>query len=67
MRVRRAREFLASEGYPNFAMNLFGEAVFTLVREDEVPYLSKLFHAECFDGCRIIFSKISRDGVRLVS
>jgi pantoate kinase len=66
LRMRRAMDFLASEGYPSFTMNMFGEAIFTLVKEDEIHCLSKLFYAKPFEGCRTFFSKISEDGVRVV-
>ncbi len=64
-RVKAALGFLASRGFHGFSMNMLGEAVFTLVQEEELPRLLKTLSHPLFEDCRLTVSEVSREGVRV--
>jgi len=66
-RVRRALRLLEADGRWNFPLNMFGEAVFTLVEEEEVPRILRRLEHPVFQNCRVTVSGVSEHGARVES
>jgi len=66
-KVREALSFLTLKGFKDFSMNMLGEAVFTLIQEEELPRLLKALNHPLFEDCQLTVSKISGKGVRFES
>ncbi|RLI27019.1 MAG: hypothetical protein DRO52_01375 [Candidatus Hecatellales archaeon] len=63
-RVKQALRLLNSEGF-QASMNMLGEAVFTLIRVEELPRFQAVLSHPIFRGSRLTLSEVSEEGVRV--